>query len=106
MVPDTPQPSWHSLDAGPRQRRDAPSPVPAILVVLAGILLAVLLGLLVGARLGSLTIAGTLAVAGTWRAVAPGGPAGLAIRSRGFDVFLCWGAATVIAVLALTAPGV
>ncbi|MDO8146939.1 MULTISPECIES: DUF3017 domain-containing protein [Isoptericola] len=109
MVPDTPHPArppWHALDAGPRQHRDARSPVPAILVVLAGILLAVLLGLLVGARVGSLTIAGTLAVAGTWRAVAPGGPAGLAIRSRGFDVFLCWSAATVVAVLALTAPGV
>jgi hypothetical protein len=31
---------------------------------------------------------------------------GLAIRSRGFDVFLCWCTAGVMGVLALTAPGV
>ncbi|WP_277208765.1 DUF3017 domain-containing protein [Isoptericola croceus] len=110
MVPDADahaQPHWHAVDATPRDRgRPARSPVPAILVVLTGILVAVVLGMTVGARLGSLAIAGTLAVAGAWRAVASAGPVGLAIRSRGFDVFLCWSVASVIGVLALTAPGV
>nr|WP_281360145.1 DUF3017 domain-containing protein [Isoptericola halotolerans] len=73
---------------------------------MAGMLVAVLLALTVGARVGALTIAATLAVAGTWRATSSSGPVGLAIRSRSFDVFLCWATAGVIAVLALTAPGV
>ncbi|MCK0118063.1 Protein of unknown function (DUF3017) [Isoptericola sp. CG 20/1183] len=110
MVPDADaraQPHWHAVDAAPHAgARPVRSPVPAILVVLAGIVLAVLLGMTVGARLGSLTIAATLAVAGVWRAVSPSGPVGLAIRSRGFDVFLCLSVASVMGVLALTAPGV
>lgn len=110
MVPEADahaQPHWHAVDAVSSGRARPPrSPVPAILVVLSGILLAVLLALVVGARLGSLTVAATLAVAGAWRATSSSGPVGLAIRSRGFDVFLCWSAASVIAVLALTAPGV
>ncbi|WP_402461579.1 DUF3017 domain-containing protein [Isoptericola aurantiacus] len=109
MVPDTDPsvpPRWHSVDAAPRDTRAVHSPVPAILVAIGGIALAVGIGLTLGARWGSLTIAATLAVAGTWRAVSTSGPAGFAIRSRGFDVFLCWAAATVVAVLAVTAPGV
>jgi hypothetical protein len=86
--------------------RAAPNPVPAIVVSVSGILLAVVLGLTVSAQIGALTIAGTLAVAGAWRATSPSGPAGLAIRSRGIDVFLCWSAATGLSVLALTAPGI
>ncbi|WP_407318828.1 DUF3017 domain-containing protein [Isoptericola halotolerans] len=110
MVPEADahaQPHWHAVDAvTPDRVRTPRSPVPAILVVLSGILLAVLVALVVGARLGSLTIAATLAVAGAWRATSSSGPVGLAIRSRGFDVFLCWSVASVIGVLALTAPGV
>ena len=110
MVPDADaraQPHWHAVEAAPHDRsRPVRSPLPAILVVLAGIVLAVVLGMAVGARLGALTIAATLAVAGAWRAVSPSGPVGLAIRSRSFDVFLCWCTAGVMGVLALTAPGV
>jgi hypothetical protein len=99
-------PQWHAVEAAADGGRPAPNPVPAILVALTGITVAVALGLTVGAREGSLALAATLGVAGAWRATSPSGPAGLAIRSRGFDVFLCWGAATALSVLALTAPGV
>ena len=85
--------------------RTAPGPERAIVTVLSGILLAVLLGVFVSARIGTGTIALTLAVAGTWRALSSTGPVGLVVRSRGFDVFLCWAGAVVIGVLALTAPG-
>jgi hypothetical protein len=103
-----PAPAWHSVEAGAgpdEPARPLPGPERAIVTVLAGIVLAVVLGVLVGARLGTGTIALTLAVAGTWRATSTTGPVGLVVRSRGFDVFLCWGAAVVIGVLALTAPG-
>jgi hypothetical protein len=109
VVPDSPQPAaprWHAVEVPSAPGRAGPSPVPAILVALTGILLSVVLGLTVSAQVGSLTIAATLAVAGAWRATSPTGPAGLAIRSRGLDVFLCWSAATGISVLALTAPGI
>ncbi|MCA5892553.1 DUF3017 domain-containing protein [Isoptericola sp. NEAU-Y5] len=100
-------PAWHAVGAA----APAPTAVPArgperaIVTMLAGIALAVLLGIVVGARLGTLAIAVTLAVAGTWRATSGTGPVGLVVRSRGFDVFTCWSAAVVIGVLALTAPG-
>ncbi|SKC50264.1 DUF3017 domain-containing protein [Krasilnikoviella flava] len=101
-----PAPSWHSVEAGPVEpARALPGPERAIVTVLGGVVLAVLLGVLVGARLGTGTIALTLAVAGTWRATSSTGPVGLVVRSRGFDVFLCWTGAVVIGLLALTAPG-
>jgi len=102
------QPHWHTVDAAPRTPPSgaASTPVPAILMAIGGIMLAVALGFLLSARWGSLTIAATLAVAGLWRATSPSGPAGLAIRTRGFDVFLCWTAAAAVGFLALTAPGV
>ncbi|MFE5311154.1 DUF3017 domain-containing protein [Isoptericola sp. NPDC056578] len=101
-----PAPRWHSVEAkADAPARHLPGPERAIVTVLAGIVLAVVLGVLVGARVGTGTIALTLAVAGTWRATSSTGPVGLVVRSRGFDVFLCWGGAVVIGVLALTAPG-
>lgn len=99
-------PPWPAVEAAPRVPRRSPSPVPAILVMLSGIALSVVLGLTVGARLGALTIAATLAVAGTWRAVSRSGPPGLAVRSRGFDVGLCWTTAIVMGTLAVTVPDV
>lgn len=101
-----PAPTWHSVEAtGDEPARTLPGPERAIVTVLSGIVLAVVLGVLVGARVGTGTIALTLAVAGTWRATSSTGPVGLVVRSRGFDVFLCWGGAVVIGLLALTAPG-
>ncbi|MEL7975664.1 DUF3017 domain-containing protein [Isoptericola sp. F-RaC21] len=96
----------HSVGAAAEEpARALPGPERAIVTVLSGIVLAVVLGVLVGARVGTGTIALTLAVAGTWRAMSSTGPVGLVVRSRGFDVFLCWGGAVVIGALALTAPG-
>lgn len=102
-----PAPAWHSVGAAPDEGppRAVPGPERAIVTMLTGIVLAVVLGVLVDARIGTGTIALTLAVAGTWRATSATGPVGLVVRSRGFDVFLCWSAAVVIGVLALTAPG-
>ena len=101
-------PAWHAVGAAAPSPTAARTPGPerAIVTMLCGIVLAVVLGLLVGARLGTLTVAITLAVAGTWRATSGTGPVGLVVRSRGFDVVTCWAAAVVIGVLALTAPGV
>ena len=78
----------------------------AIALAMGGVVLAVVVALLVGARAGALTIAATLAVAAMWRSTSSTGPAGLAVRSRGFDLFLYVSAAAVIGVLALTAPGI
>ncbi|MGW8568652.1 DUF3017 domain-containing protein [Isoptericola sp. NPDC055881] len=101
-----PAPKWHAVDAEHDEAlRAVPGPERAIVTVLSGIVLAVVLGVLVGARLGTGVVALTLAVAGTWRATSATGPVGLVVRSRGFDVVLCWVAAVVIGVLALTAPG-
>ncbi|AEG43554.1 hypothetical protein Isova_0768 [Isoptericola variabilis 225] len=102
-----PRPAWDAVvPAPPAERPARPSPVRAILLATAGILLAVVLGVTLSARAGALAVAATLAVAGTWRAVAPDGPPGLVVRSRGFDVLLCWGSAAMITFLAFTAPGV
>ncbi len=100
---------WHSVDAAPAGEaaaRPSPGPERAIVTMLCGVLLAVAFGLVVNARLGTLVLAITLAVAGTWRATSTSGPVGLVVRSRGFDVLTCWTAAVAIGVLALTAPGV
>jgi hypothetical protein len=99
-------PPWHAVQPAPdAEPVAAPSPLRAILLSAAGILLVVVLGVAVSARVGALTLAATLAVAGTWRALSPAGPPGLVVRSRGFDAVLCWSAAAVTAFLALTAPG-
>jgi hypothetical protein len=99
-------PHWHAVEPVPTAEPvAAPSPLRTILLSAAGIVLVVALGVAVSARVGGLTLAATLAVAGTWRALSPAGPPGLVVRSRGFDVVLCWSAAAVITFLALTAPG-
>ncbi|RPF22739.1 DUF3017 domain-containing protein [Myceligenerans xiligouense] len=77
----------------------------AVWWLLAGVVLSLLLGLVVGGRAGSLGIAVTLAVAGTFRAVLRGpGPAGLAIRTRSLDVVMYMTVAVLIGVLAVVAP--
>jgi hypothetical protein len=72
----------------------------------AGVAAAALLGTFVSAQLGALAVALTLAVAGTWRAVAPRAShaAGIAVRSKAFDVFLYLAGAAAIGFLALTVP--
>ncbi|MBE1874763.1 DUF3017 domain-containing protein [Myceligenerans pegani] len=77
----------------------------AVWWLLGGVVLSLLLGLVVGGRAGSLGIAVTLAVAGTFRAVLRGpGPVGLAIRTRSLDVMMYMSAAVMIGVLAVVAP--
>lgn len=101
-----PRAQQQAVPAPPAEPANAPGAAARTLVLVAGgIVLAVVLGVAVSARLGALTLAATLAVAGTWRALAPAGPPGLVVRGRTFDVFLCWSTAAVIAFLALTAPG-
>ncbi|ACZ29779.1 hypothetical protein Xcel_0740 [Xylanimonas cellulosilytica DSM 15894] len=83
-----------------------PSPKGSLVLATAGVLTAALLGAFVSARSGALAIAVTLAAAGTWRAVAPrtSYAAGIAVRSKMFDVVLYLGTAAAIAFLALTVP--
>ncbi|MBL0884739.1 DUF3017 domain-containing protein [Myceligenerans indicum] len=89
------------LDAEHPSRRNT----RAVWWLLAGVLASLLLGLVIGGRAGSLGIAVTLAVAGTFRAVLRGpGPAGLAIRTRSLDVVMYMTAAVLIGVLAVVAP--
>jgi hypothetical protein len=100
-------PHWHAVEPAPHlEERRAPRPLGAVLVSTAGIVLAVVLGLALSARIGALTLAATLVVAGAWRALDRSGPPGLVVRTRSFDVFLYLSAAASITFLALTAPGV
>jgi DUF3017 family protein len=107
---DIPPPSTPVWDAGEPASAAAQarieSPIPAIVLAMCGVVLAVGVAVVVGARAGALTIAGTLAVAAAWRSTSNVGPAGFAVRSRGFDVLLYASGAAAIAVLALTAPGI
>ncbi|WP_425954939.1 DUF3017 domain-containing protein [Xylanimonas sp. McL0601] len=76
------------------------------MLAVVGVTVAALLGALVSARLGALAVAATLAIAGTWRAVAPRAThaAGIAVRSKSLDVFMYFATAAAIAFLALTVP--
>lgn len=77
----------------------------AVWWMLGGVLASLALGMLVGGRVGTLAIAGTLAVAGVFRAVLRG-PAGtgLAVRSRAIDVVTYMALSVMIGVLAVVAP--
>lgn len=105
-IPPPSTPVWHAVEPAAAAPSRVESPVPAIVLVMSGIVLSVVVALVVGSRAGALTIAATLAVAGAWRATLRVGPPGLAIRSRGFDLLLYWCGSATIAVLALTAPGI
>lgn len=88
----------------PRYR--GPSPKGGLVLATSGVFVAAVLGAFVQARLGALAVAVTLAVAGTWRALAPRAShaTGIAVRSKAFDVFLYLGGAAAIGFLALTVP--
>jgi hypothetical protein len=85
-----------------------PSIRGSLIFTVAGVALGGLLGALVSAWAGALVVALTLAGAGVWRAVSPKAThaAGIAVRSRAFDVVFYVGLAAAIAILALTAPSV
>ncbi|WP_460749435.1 DUF3017 domain-containing protein [Myceligenerans cantabricum] len=121
-VPDWRQPAdeagWNDSTSSPERAEsrlaqedplDAEHPsrrrTRAVWWLLGGVALSLLLGLVVGGRAGSLGIAVTLAVAGTFRAVLRGpGPAGLAVRTRSLDVVMYMTTAVLIGVLAVVAP--
>lgn len=106
-IPPPSTPAWHVAEpAATSAQARLESPVPAIVIAAVGIVAAVVVALAVGARGGALVIAAMLAVAAVWRSTSSVGPAGLAVRSRGFDVLLYGSGAATIAVLALTAPAI
>lgn len=57
-----------------------------------------------GARIAALVLAAQLAVCGAVRLLSTEPVAGLAIRSRTFDVAIFWGLCAAITTLAVTAP--
>ncbi|GAA1851328.1 DUF3017 domain-containing protein [Myceligenerans crystallogenes] len=96
-----PVPEEDPLDAEHPSRRS----LRAVWWLCGGVGISLLLGLLIGGRAGTLGIAATLAVAGTFRAVLRGpAPAGLAVRTRGLDVVMYMALAVMIGVLAVVAP--
>lgn len=96
-----PVPEEDPLDAEHPSRRG----MRAVWWLCAGVGFSLLLGLLIGGRAGTLGIAATLAVAGTFRAVLRGpAPVGLAVRTRGLDVVMYMALAVMIGVLAVVAP--
>ena len=94
-----PRPPSHPRFRGPDPKR-------SLVLAMVGVTVAALLGALVSARLGALAVALTLAVAGTWRAMAPRAShaGGIAVRSKALDVFMYFAGAAAIAFLALTVP--
>lgn len=83
-----------------------PHPKASLTTAMLGVLLTGVMGLLVGVRAGAVTIAVTLAVVGTWRALAPraNAAAGIVVRSKLLDIATCWSLAAMILFLALTIP--
>jgi len=108
-APATPGSPWGSVPpaAAPARRPyRGPNPRASLTVAMVGVLLTGAMGLLVGVRAGAVTLALTLAVVGTWRALAPraNAAAGIVVRSKLLDVATCWGLAAMILFLALTIP--
>lgn len=62
------------------------------------------IGVLANVRAGSLGLAGYLALCGVMRLSLQGNVPGLTVRSRWIDGAVYWGLASMMAVLAVTAP--
>ena len=71
-----------------------------------GVGFAVVLGTFVSALIGAVVLAATMVVAGIWRACAPKATraAGIAVRSKWFDVGFYLACGIAVAVLAITYP--
>lgn len=79
----------------------------APLIALAGVGAALIVGVSVGAKPASLILSGIMAAAAAVRGLTPGvGPAGVAVRTKPFDVAVLLALGAGIAVLALTAADV
>lgn len=77
-----------------------------MLFVCVGVAFTVLFGVWVSTLTGAFALAATLISCGIWRARAPRATraAGIAVRSRGLDIFFYVATGITIAVLALTVP--
>lgn len=79
----------------------------APLLALAGVGVVLIVGVSVGAKPASLILSGIMVAAAAVRGLAPGsGPAGVAVRTKPFDVAVLLALGAGIAVLALTAADV
>jgi len=88
--------TWHT---GPDPRR-------SMLFACVGVAFTIVLGTFVSAYLGTFALAATLIGAGIWRAWAPKATraAGIAVRSKWFDVALYWLVGVAIIALTLSYP--
>lgn len=88
--------SWHT---GPDPRR-------SMLFACVGVGFAIVLGTFVSAYIGALFLAATMIGAGIWRAWAPVATraAGIAVRSKWFDVAFYFAAGIAIAILTFSYP--
>jgi len=71
-----------------------------------GVTIATLLGTFISAYVGALALSATMIGAGIWRAWAPKATraAGIAVRSKWFDIAVYWGFGIAIAILTLSYP--
>jgi len=83
-----------------------PDPRRSMLYASTGVVVSVVLGMMVSMLMGSLALAATLIGCAIWRAKADRATraAGIAVRSRGVDIFLYAATGIAIAILALTVP--
>jgi hypothetical protein len=77
-----------------------------MLFACVGVAFALLLGAVVSALVGALALSATMIGAGIWRMAAPKATrtAGIAVRSKWFDVAFYFACGLAVAILALTYP--
>ena len=77
-----------------------------MLFACTGVAFAIVLGTFVSAFFGALALAATMITAGVWRAWAPKATraAGIAVRSKWFDVAFYWITGFAIAILTFSYP--
>jgi len=88
--------TWHT---GPDPRR-------SMLFSCVGVGFTIVLGTFVSAYVGALALAATMIGAGIWRAWAPKATraAGIAVRSKWFDVAFYWACGIAMAILTFSYP--
>ena len=87
-------------------RHTGPDPRRSMLFSSVGVAIAALIGTFVSALIGATLLALTMLGAGIWRACAPKATraAGIAVRSKWFDVAFYFACGLAVAILALTYP--
>lgn len=83
-----------------------PDPRRSMLFASTGVTVTVVLGMFVSMLAGAFALSATLIICAIWRAraVRATRAAGIAVRSRGLDIFLYAATGIAIAILALTVP--